>query len=30
MQEFDVLRELEGIRYVSVKGKCHHYVTCAI
>jgi len=30
MQEFNVFRELEGIRTVSYIGKCHLYVTCAI
>jgi len=30
MQEFDVFRELEGIRNVSDKGKRHLHLTCAI
>jgi len=30
MQEFDVFRELEGIRNVSDTGKRHFYLTCAI
>jgi len=30
MQEFDVYRELEGIRNFSDTGKRHLYVTCVI
>jgi len=30
MQDFEVSRELQGIRNVSDTGKRHLYVTCAI
>jgi len=30
MQEFDVFREIEGIRIVSDTGKRNVYVTCVI
>jgi len=30
MQKSDAFREEEGTQYVSDKGKCHLYLTCAI